>query len=356
MRRLREGASASGNVVRSLAATARTRVETFSLRVDGLDDSDLAEPSPVEHLIGEFRFHGTVGEPILIWDGPIGEGGSREKALDFFSGNVAREKPQGTTILNAAGLDPLPDGEFWPIIDSLGGRMWERTITAAARQLSEYEDDHILRWAETAGLRALALSDALEAAGIAPINELDVIGASLGRGKASYSRVLADPDSFDPRWLADNSSQVIWIGAHALDRQLDGEVRLETTFTARQRDINDRAREQLEQNRRDRGFPPERRETSYRAARAVIEEGAGFRERLVLFPDDGPAAQSTERAEHAAASFGGTVVAVELDWNPGTVGLTHGDIFTIKRRSPLPVPEYIPRHTTAPEPNEVSAR
>jgi hypothetical protein len=277
---------------------------------------------------------------------------SLEEVLDFFSGNVAREKPRRTTVLNAAGLEPLPDAEFWPVIDNLGGRMWERALDAAARQLSEYKDEHILRWAEAAGLRALALSDLLEATGVAPIDELHVIGASLGMGQAAYSRVLADPDTFDPRWLSDNCSQVIWLGTHALDRRLGGDVWVETSFTARQRDINEHVREQLEQNRRDRRFPPERQQTSYRAARAVIHDGSDYRERLVLFSDDGPDSQSIDWAEHAAASFGGTVIAVELDWNPGTVGLIHGDIFTIKRRSTLPVPEYVERHTTAPEPND----
>lgn len=350
MRRLREGAPASGNVIRSLATTARTRVETFTIRVDGLDASGLAEPSTVEHLIGAFRFEGTVGEPILLWDSPIRHADSREDVLDFFSGNVAREEPRRTTVLNAAGLEPLPDAEFWPVIDSLGGRMWERTVDAAARQLSEYEDGHILRWAETAGLRALALSDRLEAAGVAPTDELHVIGASLGMGQAAYSRVLADPDTFDPRWLSDNCSQVIWLGDHALGRRLGGDAWVETSFTARQHDINERACAELEQYAGDRGFPPERRQTSYRAARAVIENGSDIRERLVLFPDDGPDSEPTDRAEHGAASFGGTVIAVELDWNPGTAGLINGDIFTIKRRSTLRVPEYVERHTTAPEP------
>jgi hypothetical protein len=149
-------------------------------------------------------------------------------------------------------------------------------------------------------------------------------------------------------WLSDNSAQVIWLGAHALDRRLDGEVWVNTSFTARQRRINERELAQLEKNRRDRGFQPERYETSYRAARALIEVGSGFRERLVVFPADS-SAQSLDRAERATASFGGTVAAVELDWKPGTAGLIHGDIFTIKRRSTLPVAEYLERHSTAPE-------
>jgi hypothetical protein len=341
--------------MRSLTTTARTRLETFSVRVDNLDDSDLAEPGPVEHLVGEFRFQGTVGEPILIWEGLIRDVDSRE-ALAFFSGNVAREKPRRATTLKAAGLDPLPDEEFWPVIDGLGGRMWEKPLGAASRQLSEQQDEHILRWAETAGLRALALSDVLEAAGVGPVHELHMIGASLGMGEAACSRVLADPDTFDPWWLSDNCSQVIWLGNHALERRLGGEVWVETSFTIRQREINQRELEQLEQNRRDRGFPPERHETSYRAARALIEDRSGFRERLVLFPDNGPATQSIRRAERATALFGGTAAAVELDWNPGTVGLIHGDVFTIKRRSTLPVPDYLERHTTAPEPNDSVSR
>lgn len=327
------------------------RIETFSVRVDRLDDSDLAEPGPVEHPIGEFRFQGTIGDPILIWEGMIRGARSREEALVFFSGNIAREEPRRATLLSAAGLDPLPDGEFWPVIDSLAGRMWEKTLDAAARQLAEQEDEHILRWAETAGLRALALSDVLEAADVGPVDELHLIGASLGMGQAAYSRVLADPDTFNPRWLSDNSSQVIWLGDHALERRLDGGVWVETSFSVRQREINQRELEQLEQHRRDRGFPPERHETSYRAARALIEDGPGLRERLVLVPDDGPATQSMERAESATALFGGTVAAVELDSNPGTAGLIHGDIFTIKRRSTLPVADYLERHTTAPQPN-----
>lgn len=349
MRRLREGASASGRVIRSLTTTARTRVETFSIRVDGLDDRDLAEPGPVEHLVGEFNFQGTVGEPIVIWDGTVRAAGSKDDALALFSGNVAREEPPRTTVFETAGLAPLTDEEFWPAIDSLDGRLWEKTLNAAARQLSQHEDEHILRWSETAALRAVALADVLEAAGVDPAHELAMIGAALGMGEAAFSRVLADPDTFDPRWLSDNSAQVIWLGDHAMERRLDGVLWVETSFTARQREINQRESEQLEQHLRDQGFPPKRHETSYRAARALIEEASEFRERVVLFPDNGPSTQSIERGERAAASFGGIVVAVELDWNPGTAGLIHGDIFTIKRRSTLPVADYLERYTTAPD-------
>jgi hypothetical protein len=306
------------------------------VRVDGLDDPDRAEPGAVQHLLGEFRFSGRVGEPILVWEGPIRHVDSREDVLDFFSGNVARVEPRRTPVLHAAGLEPLPDAEFWPVIDSLGGRMWERTPDAAARQLSEREDGYILRWAETAALRALALADVLEAAGVTPIDELHVIGASLGMGQAAYSRVLADSDTFDPRWLSDHCPQVIGLGDHALGRRLGGDARVETSFAARQHDINERARAQLEQNARNRRFPPERRETSYRAVHAVIENGFDIRERLVLFPDNGPDSEATDRAEHAAALFGGTVIAAELDWNPGTAGLIHGDNADWRRRRPAP--------------------
>jgi|GEM_PF-4695982 len=264
--------------MRSLTTTARTRVETFSVQVDDLDDSDLIEPGPVENLVGEFRFRGTVGEPILIWEGVVQGADSMDKALAFFSGNVVREEPRVTTTFKAAGLDPLPDGAFWPVIDRLEGRLWERTLRAAALQLAEQEDEHILRWSETAGVRALALAEVLEAVGVDPGHELSVIGAAIGMGEAAYTRVRADPETFDPRWLSDGSAQVLWLGDHALEHRRGGEVWVETSFSVRQREINHRELEQLEQNRRDRGFPPERHETSYRAARALIQEGAAFRE------------------------------------------------------------------------------
>lgn len=144
----------SGKVVRGVTSSARLRMETFRLRIEGTDAMPWDGPGPAEHVVGEYEFHGTFGAPILIWDGEVRHVRSNEDVDRFFAGNVARHSLRSVTVIDATGLDRLPDAEFWPIVDVLGGRMWEKTIRSAARQLSMRDESFILRWSETAGLKA----------------------------------------------------------------------------------------------------------------------------------------------------------------------------------------------------------
>lgn len=71
----------------------------------------------------------------------------------------------------------------------------------------------------------------------------------------------------------------------------------------------------------------------------------------MLFNVDGVSEDELiSHAERASESFGGSVIDVELASGGGMEGLFNGDVFTVKRRSWIPIAEYISRHTTAPRP------
>jgi hypothetical protein len=115
---------------------------------------------------------------------------------------------------NATGLKPLADAEFWPIIDVLGGRYQLRTIAAAERELSRRPELEILRWAETAALKALDLDSAIDFG----MDTFWALGAVIGKGREVFEAVLRDADAYEPKWINDNSPSVLFIGGGAIER------------------------------------------------------------------------------------------------------------------------------------------
>ena len=136
------------------------------------------------------------------------------------------EGVRGATTYDASGLEPLSDAEFWPVIDLLGGRFWQKTIESTERELARRDDQQILRWEETVGLKALALDNVIDFG----VDALWAIGATIGKGQVIFEAVLADADVFEPKWMNDNSWSVLTIGSGALWRR-HGEVEIVTSFT-----------------------------------------------------------------------------------------------------------------------------
>lgn len=129
---------------------------------------------------------------------------------------------------NATGLKPLADAEFWPIIDVLGGRYQLRTIAAAERELSRRPELEILRWAETAALKALELDSAIDFGK----DTFWALGAVIGKGREVFKAVLRDADAYEPKWINDNSPSVLFIGGGAIERH-GADSHVITSFTPR---------------------------------------------------------------------------------------------------------------------------
>ncbi|WP_127476390.1 hypothetical protein [Microbacterium sulfonylureivorans] len=332
-----------GSVVRTVTSTARTRTEEFTVIYE-----DPSWPASTrEHVDGdvvaEGAFAGSSDAPIMLWDGALPEQAQADPR-SWFDGNVFREEPPAE-VIDVSGLRPLEDDEFWPVIDSLGGRMWDRTIQIAVSVLAQQDEDFILRWEETAARKALVLADAFEKAGIAAARELHSIGAVLGKGEEAFLRVYADPKTFDWAWVSDNSPQVIWIGSHALERRLGRSVRIESSMSLRHRDILERRRLEVAEYQREHGIVERPRDPSLTAARGIVDGSNGLRERLVLVPSS---LSKDQEATAAMTADGSRLVAGPEFANHQSIGLWGGVAFSVRRRTALPLDEYITRYVTRP--------
>ncbi|MBN9212846.1 MAG: hypothetical protein J0I95_15200 [Microbacterium sp.] len=334
-----------GETIRSIVATARTRTEYFSVIFDadvGMQHTARREDVPGS-VLAERAFFGMSDEAIMIWDAVLPEQ-ARADPVAWFDGNELRDPPPPVRM-DATSFDVLPDAEFWPVIESLGGRLWARTLDVAAGRLASCPDDVILRWAHTAGRKAVAVADVLERAGVAPSWRLNAVGAVLGKGRRAYEAVLAQPDAFEQDWMTDDSPQVISLAARALTRKAGRGVQIVTAFTGRQREIDAEEAEEVAAYQRENGIEPRPREPGFRAARAVVEASGVLRERIILVPHG---SAMGEAALVALVADGGAVIAGPEFANQLDVGLWGGDAFLIKRRTGLALDEYVRRYATLP--------
>ncbi|MBQ9916493.1 MAG: hypothetical protein IJO71_04740 [Microbacterium sp.] len=335
----------SGDVIRSIVTTARTRTEYFSVVFDDeIGTHHTAQRADVSgSVLGERAFRGMSDEAITIWDAVLPEH-ARADPVAWFDGNELRDPPPPVRM-DVTRLDALPDAEFWPVIESLDGRLWARTLDAAAARLASTPEGVILRWAQTAGEKAVSVADALARAGVAPSWRINAIGAVLGKGQGAYDAVLAQPEVFEYAWMTDESPQVIWLADHALTRKTGRGVQIVTAFTARQREIDAEEAEEVAVYQRENGIEPGPREPGFRAARAVVEASGVLRERIVLVPQG---SAMDEAALVALAADGGAVIAGPEFANQQGIGLWGGDAFVIKRRTSLAPDEYVRRYVTFP--------
>lgn len=335
----------SGDVIRSIVATARTRTEYFSVIFDasiGTRHTAQREDVPGS-VLAERPFRGMSDQAITIWDAAV-PAHARVDPVAWFEGNELRDPPPPVPI-QTAHLDTLPDAEFWPVLDSLEGRLWSRTLSAASGRLASAPEDVILRWAQTAGEKAVAVADALERVGISASWQIHAIGAVLGKGERVFEAVLARPDAFDAGWVTDNSPQVIRLAELALERKTGRGVDIVTAFTARQREIAVREAEEVEAYQRESGIELGPDDPRFRAARAVVAASGSLRERIVLVPDwPSPG----EAAATALTADGGALVTGPEFANQQGIGLWGGEAFIIKRRTTLDLVDYVRRYSTPP--------
>ena len=304
--------------------------------------------TPNVSVIGVFPFAAVAGDPILVWDGALPVAATDADAAAMLDSDVGgRRSPPAW--LNAAELTPLSDEIFWPVIDSLERRTWDKTIDRAARLLAESEETTILRWAQTAAFTALALADAFDSVGMPASDQLHAIGATLAQGPAVTAGVLADPTTFATAWLADASPQVIWIASHALTRRLGREAHIVTTFSARHAAIRNRAAAEREEwALLHAPLAPTDSVTPYRAVRGLVRIGHRIRERVVLSPSCVPRAVGPRGPAASLESFGGHVLGYhEAEF--GIASLFDTEILRIRRRTSMPVDQYLRSYATTPD-------
>lgn len=336
----------SGDVIRSIVTTARTRTEYFSVVFDDeIGTHHTAQRADVPgSVLGEWAFRGMSDEAITIWDAVLPEH-ARADPVAWFDGNELRDPPPPVRM-DVTRLDALPDAEFWPVIESLDGRLWARTLDAAAARLASAPEGVILRWAQTAGEKAVSVADALARAGVAPSWRINAIGAVLGKGQQAYNAVLAQPEVFEHDWMTDESPQVIRLADHALTRKTGRAVRIVTAFAAREREIAAEETQEVAAYQRENGIEPGPRQPGFRAARAVVEASGVLKERMVLVPEG---CAMDEAALVALTMDGSAVIAGPEFANQQGIGLWGGEAFVIKRRTSLALDEYVRRYVTFPE-------
>jgi hypothetical protein len=342
-RRLAPDAEVSGWTIRTLEQSPRLAREAFTivLAEDGGPSWD--------GELGRQRFHGRAGGPLVVWEERVGVVADTSALVArLIDGDIDAWQPQPPfERVDARGMDPLPDDEFWPIIDALGGRTWDRSIAAAERALAAHDEEFILRWSETAARKALALLTPL---GSDP-DALWRIGATLAQGRRTYSSVLADPGLFESRWSSDGSPSALSLGTGALSRRrrlpYDRIVLVVTSFS----DEHRRMADEYAPSGRPPGDdePPEDRRPSMAGARALVAVGDSVLLRIVLAPIPYVDDHVVDALTEAMASPGGAVVSpLDID-STRYASLMECDAFASRRRFRGTREEYVRAHV-APDP------
>lgn len=339
--RLKPDAEVSGWTVRTLEQSPRLAREAFTIVV-GEDGGPLRDGE-----LGRQRFRGRAGGPLLLWEEPVGViADTAALVARLIDGDIDAWQPESPREhVDARRAEALPEDEFWPIIDALGRRTWERTIATAERALAAHDEEFILRWSETAAHKALRLLDVLGAGS----ESLWELGATLARGRDVYESVVADPALFDPRWLSDGSIGPLVLGTGALNRRRrlphDRMVFVTTSFSRTHGllvdgiDAGDSAPGAVDASR-----------SRLTGARALVAVGDRILLRAVLGPLPDDHDDVVIRSLTAAiASFGGEVASpVAVD------GTSYGsfmacDAVALRRRFRGTREEYLRSHV-APDP------
>ncbi len=338
-----------GRTVRSIETTARTRTEWFSViwaaeQGRGNAASRCDVPGSV---LSEQTFSAASDEAFIVWDSDVPSAGHADP-ITWFAGNEVRDPPPPVRI-DVSALRTLSDEDFWPVIDSLQGRLWDRTLSVAAGLLAQAPEEFILRWAETAAVKALALADVLEAAGTEAHDEIHAIGAVIGKGQRAFDEVLSNADAFDPSWCTDNSAHVLTLASHAYERRTGMSADIHTAFQPRASDIQARVGAWVAEYQRQRDIEPHAPDPVFRAARAVVRTRGALRERIVLVSVHGRSGRSLdELARIEFAADGSEIVAGPEFAMQRAIGSWGGEAFAIKRRTTLNVPAYIQKYSTIP--------
>lgn len=387
----------SGRVLRTFEQSARLSYERFW--IDSARKRWEGEPSWADRdIIGEAALDGMSHGPVLLWDEVLGNRDRiSEFVADYFEGNLAVWSPAAEVLeRDASKAVPLSDGEFWPFIDLLEGRHWEKTINSAAGRLALEEEDFILRWAETCARKALSIIEAARSdRELAHSHHaLHELGAVIGMGKSFYEGVLADASSYVSRF-SDHSAQVLWLASRALARKLNRPIQIATSFTPEHHRLLEEtqaARESFKQEFMERpgigskevtellGPDPSledineliaiqqlsaegldavmslilptgsgrlSKRVSMRAARALVDDGEDIRIRIIFAAvNDLPESTLLSTLGGAIESFGGQLCSKVEAGDRLFAGLNNTDVFVIKRYFRGTRDEYLRRYVS----------
>jgi hypothetical protein len=229
-----------GRVVRTLTQTAQLARETFWLEGPRQPYEAFADWA-ADDVIAERDFSGPLAGPILLWDEPIGRVSQLDELLtEYFAGNLSVVKPAIDPVeFDARGLEPLSDEEFWEPIDAMRGSQSEKAINKAGRMVSAKGGDFVLRWRETAALKAMSLVESFRRHGLGEFVADDLgmglIGSVLARGQIAFAQILIEPAQWDPRWPTDHSSSLLFLGQLSSERSGGAFARIVTSFSDEQK-------------------------------------------------------------------------------------------------------------------------
>jgi hypothetical protein len=277
-----------------------------------------------------------------VWDSGVPSMAQRELE-EFFLGNTDADVPTAPLVADTRGLEPLPDEDFWAVIETLGGKANQMASYRAVRALTSRGEDFTLRWAHTLSEHALRLMPSIAVLSERGIISFDhewvALSAVIAAGRGVYENVLTDPDSFDPR-LVKNASVAVIVAAESAMRDLRPDI--ETVLTNLSAFLHPKPDSPIDDGGAEEPTPPH----PSLCARAIVRDQGRLRERLVLFDGGGRFdEETTRRAVIALEGFGGEVVAgpeIAEGYVPRLVRA--GSVFTIRRRSAMPIDEYLAKY------------
>jgi hypothetical protein len=331
----------SGVTIRTFSSTARTRIERFWLQLESPEASSSAPPRS-ERTLSVFPFSGDAAGPILVWDSGVPSMSHRELE-EFFLGNTDADVPTAPVVADTRGLEPLSDEDFWAVIETLDGKANQMASYKVVRALTSRGEDFTLRWAHTLSEHALRLMPSIAVLSERGIISFDhewvALSAVIAAGRGVYENVLTDPDSFDPR-LVKNASVAVIVAAESAMRDLRPDI--ETVLTNLSVFLHPKPDSPIDDGGAEELTPPH----PSLCARAIVRDQGRLRERLVLFDGGGRFdEETTRRAVIALEGFGGEVVAgpeIAEGYVPRLVRA--GSVFTIRRRSAMPIDEYLAKY------------
>jgi hypothetical protein len=340
--------------------------------------------------VDEFRFEGRPSDDVVViyrrqWGA---ETDLDRFAGETFAGNLAADKePSAPLTVDASESEQLLDAEFWPIIDMLGGKMWEKNIAQVSTYLSGRPDEFILSFAQAAAHKMWELdSPAIckPATGTDGVDYLDgrssnhLRGAAIAAGRETFEAARDVPTSMLELQLSDMSWAVRFIADDAW-RKKHGYAFLTTTWdghpgsnrtlwdsearpvigTGERWDPwteEDESESQLRLRKiyAESGIPSERphyREDGIWWTSRILILRAGTVEEclllsIVLNGEDGWEVTAAA-CEMVADHLGGAIVGPIERHDLHTRHLQGGAMFAVRRRSSLPLDAYL--RTYVPE-------
>lgn len=354
----------AGRTIRTIISTPRTRIEDFWLSLEvPVVENDAPVPPPDHRALGSFPWAGSLREPLLAWDAHLPSGAS---PAEYFGGNLDVWLPAKETRLHTSHLPPLPDDDFQRIVETLRQARGRRHVVPARAQLDAEADDFVLRFAETVGVRAVALApvaDELVALGTIRSGEIwDAIGSLITAGDDVVRAALRDPRSVRTKDLHPTRDAIFSLAEEVMRRRRrDPDLTVVTSYSEM---LASRSLSQHEGgsgpalDEDPRGvddvdgdsLPDDEWPVDVRAGRAVVNVDGRLRERIVLADCAGVGSAEIHPTIRAAIiHFGGTIEAGP-EVASVAVGELHGSahMMRIRRRSALALDDYVARYSPTP--------